>query len=259
MKARNKGVVVFVSSSGAAPYMGAYEVFKTTQVELCNTLSAELEGTGVITYSIGPGLVKTETAQRGIELVSSLMGITLDEFYEINEKFILDVEMAGVGFAVSVVNGARYNGQEIGSIQAFHDAGILERIPGASSVATPLIEIDTMLQNMRSIVDVFNEQYYGWLSRSLFERQWVLRDFKKTVGVSADNFLHLISTILVSLEKNDLVAVVECKPWLEKLKVYYLHQHKLLQGFEKDSKKLEVNSQILLGWVNDLQTMIDML
>lgn len=38
MKDRNSGTIVFVSSSGAAPFMGAYEVFKTTQVELCNTL-----------------------------------------------------------------------------------------------------------------------------------------------------------------------------------------------------------------------------
>ena len=34
MKRQNKGTIVFVPSSGAAPYMGAYEVFKTSQVEL---------------------------------------------------------------------------------------------------------------------------------------------------------------------------------------------------------------------------------
>ena len=42
--------------------MGAYEVFKTAQVELSNTLAMELEGTGVLTYTVGPGLVKTQTA-----------------------------------------------------------------------------------------------------------------------------------------------------------------------------------------------------
>jgi hypothetical protein len=40
-------VFVFASSSGAAPYMGAYEVFKTAQVELANTLSAEIQDSGV--------------------------------------------------------------------------------------------------------------------------------------------------------------------------------------------------------------------
>lgn len=34
MLKRNSGIIVLVPSSGAAPYMGAYEVFKTSQVEL---------------------------------------------------------------------------------------------------------------------------------------------------------------------------------------------------------------------------------
>ena len=47
MKERKSGTIVFVSSSGASPYMGAYEVFKTVQVELSNTLAMELENSGV--------------------------------------------------------------------------------------------------------------------------------------------------------------------------------------------------------------------
>ena len=80
MKARGSGVLVFVSSSGASPYMGAYEVFKTAQVELSNTLAMELEGPGVLTYTVGPGLVKTQTAMSAIETVAKNMGMTTDEF-----------------------------------------------------------------------------------------------------------------------------------------------------------------------------------
>ena len=58
MKRKNSGAIVFVSSSGAAPFMGAYEVFKTAQVELGTTLFGELENTNINVYSIGPGLVK---------------------------------------------------------------------------------------------------------------------------------------------------------------------------------------------------------
>ena len=47
---RKHGVFVCVSSSGAAPFMGAYEVFKTTQVELSNTISSEVDGTGVFAF-----------------------------------------------------------------------------------------------------------------------------------------------------------------------------------------------------------------
>ena len=105
MKTKNSGTIVFVSSSGAAPFMGAYEVFKTAQVELCNTLYGELENTNINVYSIGPGLVKTETAMREIEVVSSHLGMTTEEFYEMNERHILGVEEAGTGFALSVLSG----------------------------------------------------------------------------------------------------------------------------------------------------------
>lgn len=106
--------------------MGAYEVFKTAQVELCNTLSGELEKTKIKTFSIGPGLVKTETAMNGIEIVSNMMGMTTDEFYTMNENHILGVEEAGCGFALSVLLADKYNGLEIGSIQVLIDFGLLE-------------------------------------------------------------------------------------------------------------------------------------
>jgi NAD(P)-dependent dehydrogenase (short-subunit alcohol dehydrogenase family) len=48
MLKKNHGTFVCVSSSGAAPYMGAYEVFKTSQVELSNTISAEIESSASV-------------------------------------------------------------------------------------------------------------------------------------------------------------------------------------------------------------------
>lgn len=102
MLEQKSGVLAFVPSSGAAPYMGAYEVFKTSQVELSNTLTGELEGTGVITYSISPGMVKTDTANKAITEIAPLYGKTVDEFYKMNEHVLLSVEEAGAGFAASV-------------------------------------------------------------------------------------------------------------------------------------------------------------
>ncbi len=104
MLKRKKGVIVFLPSSGAAPYMGAYEIFKTAQVELSNTLVAELESTGVITYSVGPGIVKTETAQKAIEVLAPLYGKSTSEFYLMNENYLLSSEEAGAGIAASELN-----------------------------------------------------------------------------------------------------------------------------------------------------------
>ena len=259
MKQRNSGVIVFISSSGAAPYMGAYEVFKTAQVELCNTLAGELEDTNIITYAIGPGLVKTETAQKAIETVSASMGISLTEFYKMNEKHILDAETAGVGFALSVIHAEKYRGQEIGSIQALMDAGVFENAIDTSQLDVSTINAEDLVASIKNIVDTFDEQYNGWLKRSLFERQWVLRDFKKTVGMSADSFQKRMSIILDLSEKASFTALAEHKSLFGKLKEYYTRQHKLLQSYEKNPEKRKENSQIIRNWMSELQIVIDML
>ncbi len=111
MKKRNSGTFVFVSSSGAAAFMGPYEIFKVAQIELCNTLSLELENTSIYSYTIGPGLVKTETAMKSIEIVARNMDISLDDFYEMNKAHIISAEEAALGFALSVLRAEEYNGQ----------------------------------------------------------------------------------------------------------------------------------------------------
>ena len=113
----NHGVFVCVSSTGTA-FLGGYETFKAAQVHLANTLDAELEGTNVIAYTIGPGLVPTETASEAVAQLAPLMGISVSEFFEMNKSAVLSVEEAGAGFAVSILFAEKFRGQEISSMQA---------------------------------------------------------------------------------------------------------------------------------------------
>jgi NAD(P)-dependent dehydrogenase (short-subunit alcohol dehydrogenase family) len=260
MKKQNKGTIVFVPSSGAAPFMGAYEVFKTAQVELCNTLAGELEGTEIVTYSIGPGLVKTETAQRGIEVVVRRMGISTEEFYQMNESKMLDAESAGTGFAISVALAAQYNGQEIGSIQALIDAKVFA---GQTEERAPL-ELDEKRQNelkaaMSRIIKTYHEQYDGWLKRNVFERQWILRDFKKTVGMPVDDMKKKTELMSYDLQQNDLWRLRVFKSDLKRLKTYYERQYMLLQGYEKNPQKLRENSDIIISWLHDIESVLNVL
>lgn len=251
MRRRNEGVIVFVPSSGAAPYMGAYEVFKTAQAELCSTLSGELEGTGICTFSIAPGLVKTETAMRGIETVARRMGMTTDEFYAMNGDHMLTAEEAGCGFACAVLHAERYNGQEIGSIQALLDCGVLGRAEDGDT-SRPGIAGREQRELLGRIAAIYREQYAGWKERNIFERQWVLRDFKKTVGVSAEQFEHDILRLEQELAEQEGPKPGAYREQLQSLKRYYQRQYKLLQGFEKDPAKLKENSAVLLSWVDML-------
>lgn len=249
MKKRNSGCIVFVSSSGAAPYLGGYEVFKTAQAEFSSTLALELEGTNIYAYTIAPGLVKTATAEKSIEVVASKMNVPLEQFYQMNADFILDAEIAGKGFAVSVLKADEYHGQEISSIQALHDfdsQGKENVLQGKEDVSTQEIE------RIKKIIDTFQSQYSGWQERNIFERQWVLRDFKKCVGQSADAVQKEFQNIENAIENNDGLRVIP-KNLLEKLKLYWQRQLKLLQGFEKNSNRRAENSKIIQGWIDDIQ------
>lgn len=257
---RNSGIIVFVPSSGAAPYMGAYEVFKTAQVELCNTLAGELEGTNIITYSIGPGLVKTETALKGIETVANLMGITIEQFFQMNEKHLLSVESAGAGFAASVVLAHKYNGQEIGSIQALMDAQIIIS-ENKENKTLELNEVEKvkLFDILSRIIKTYNEQYSGWLERNVFERQWVLRDFKKETGLSTEQMKDEMNSIFGTLQGDDWSCLHNYLQTIRKLQNYYKHQLNLLSKYEKNEQTLKENTKIINEWIDDLDVIMDIL
>lgn len=260
MKEKNTGTLVFVPSSGAAPYMGAYEVFKTSQVELANTIAAELEQTDINVYSIGPGLVKTGTAVEQIKKIADYMGVSPEELYAVNEKHILDVESAGVGFAVSVAMAKRYKGQEIGCIQALMDSGIIKREDAGAQKESPVpLDGEAVRAHLSNILSVYEEQYEGWLKRNLFERQWVMRDLKKVMKLSAEQVRDRLKHCEALAEQGAYGEISKDKDLFGMLKVYWEHQLKLLKGYEKDPAKLEENSKIICGWIEEIESVTGLL
>ena len=244
MKRRGSGTFVFVSSSGAAAYMGAYEIFKTAQGELAGTLAQELEGTGIRSYTIGPGLVKTETARRSIAVVAAKMGLSEEAFYEMNKEHIISVEDAALGFALSVLHADEYNGQEIGSLQVLN--GLVPK--GNDDAAALRVDAETLGR----VVRTFGEQYKGWKERNVFERQWVLRDFRKCVGRPADE----VQARMQELAQSGGLLTADDRSLLEALVRYWQHQDQLLQSFEKNQQKRQEFSRTIHGWIADLQALL---
>ena len=248
MKARNSGALVFVSSSGASPYMGAYEVFKTAQVELANTIAMELEGANVFAYTIGPGLVKTQTAMSAIETVSASMGMSLDAFYEMNSKHILGADAAGLGFALSAANAERYHGQEIGCIQVLMDSGLYANETAEAAASAVSGEDAALFARIR---ETFAGQYDGWQKMNIFERQWVFRDFKKAMGISTDQAQEDLMRMANTIASGSAVSQKD-RAMLDSLRQYWEHQLALLRGYEKNPAKLEENTRIIHGWIDDI-------
>lgn len=255
MMENNQGVLVFTPSSGAVAYMGGYEVFKTAQVELANTLAAELEDTGLSVFSIGPGLVKTQTAMQGIEKVAPLMGISTDEFYHMNRENIVSAEEAGTAFAVSLLFAKKYHGQEIGGIQALIDAGILEK--SDKQISAAFCEEGRTL--LTAIVQTFDEQNDGWKKRNVFERQWMLRDFKKHAGRSDDEMANALHQYQIAYTQKDSERLSGLSALLASLSGYYQHQLEMMQGYIKDSEKRQEYDSYIKKWLKDIETMERML
>ncbi|RPJ21386.1 MAG: SDR family NAD(P)-dependent oxidoreductase [Chloroflexi bacterium] len=257
MLKRNHGVFACVSSTGTA-FLGGYETFKAAQVHLANTLDAELEGTGVSAYTIGPGLVPTETASKAISQLAPQMGMTVDEFFTQNKGAVLSVEEAGAGFAASVVFARKFRGQEISSIQALKAADINygreaeEQSAGIDAEKQKYSEED--LQQLRASCEAVHltlrEQSEDWKRRSLFERQWVIRDFRKTAGMPVEEWLETLR----QLEENLGHGMVS-RPPLEKLAGYYNHLAELAKGYEKDPLKLEENLRHVYRWRDEVETL----
>ena len=251
---RQHGTFVCVSSIGTA-YLGGYETFKAAQVHLSNTLDAELEGTGVNAFTIGPGLVMTETASKAIERLAPLMGLTVGEFFKLNNKFMLSPEEAGAGFAVSILFAERFKGMEISSIQAIKAADISF---GSSEAVSFKINSKKRIQAQdlcSRVRKTLQEQYDGWKQRSLFERQWVIRDFKKTAGMSAEEWLGELDRLEASL-KCDVKIVY---PPIEKLTGYYNHLAELAKGYEKNAEKLQEDLKHVYRWRDEADMLAKLL
>jgi len=251
MVARRHGVFACVSSSGAAPYMGPYEVFKTAQVELANTIAAEVEGTGVRAFAIGPGIVRTPGFMEGGSKVAALMGISTEELLEMNKSALLTVEEAGVGFAGSIALAERYDGSETSSIQVLRDIGIVSTAEEAKVSPSGSPQSSQLLDE---VVATYAEQSKGWKERNLFQRQWVYRDFKKQTGMSVDEMGAELGNIANSLKGGKVSE--KTIGTLNKLGEYYKHQQGLLQGFEKDPRKLQENLKEIQTWIDEIQSLI---
>jgi NAD(P)-dependent dehydrogenase (short-subunit alcohol dehydrogenase family) len=251
MVARRAGVFVCVSSVGEA-FMAAYESCKNAQVHLARALDAELEGSGVIAFTIGPGLVPTATAQAGVAKIAPLYGMTIEEFYATNKASFLSVEAAGAGFAAAIALATEFKGIETDSRTALLAVGIEmfeSQVPAGNTLTAE--QNQQALALCKSVRTTLSEQSAGWMKRPLFEKQWMLRDFKNFTGLTVEQWLENLQKLENSLEMKDMGQLARVIIPLEKLAGYYQHMQDLAKGYIKDPKVRQEQLAIVQGWQED--------
>ncbi len=256
---RKSGGVIVFNPSAPGPYMSAYEIFKSAQVELISALDVELAETGVVVFGVAPGFVKTDTCVKAVEIVASSMGMTADEFYATAADIMTDAETAGAGYAVSIVNAEKYRGQVTSSYEVLLGAGLLDTAPRAASAPAPSGDMEKLLPLIADIASVFEEQYNGWMKKNMFFRQFVLNDFKKQTGMPAEAFKRKLASLYAGAQAGQWGDVTASKDMFVKLQGLYAHQRDLLQSFEKDPQQLQSDTALMNGWIEDLRRLIDAL
>jgi NAD(P)-dependent dehydrogenase (short-subunit alcohol dehydrogenase family) len=260
MLKRNYGVLVFVSSFGGA-YMAAYETFKRAQVTLADTLADELEETGVIAFTIGPGQVLTQTLEDAAKKLAPMYGKTPEEFINMNQGAIIPVEAAGAGFAAAIALAPQFKGLETTSLQALIAAEIKipEETGKESQIALSEEQMNQALQLCRAVRRTLAEQSEGWKKRNLFERKWVINDFNRNTGLPIDKWLDALSSLEQSLEAHDLTALKAPNIQLGKIANYWKHQTDLAKGYTKNPEQLQEQLKILGQWWETTEKLANLL
>jgi hypothetical protein len=185
------------------------------------------------------------------------MGMSVEQFFEMNKGAVLSVEEAGAGFAVSILFAEKFRGQEISSIQALKAADINFGAAGTENESAAM-NADKRSQAhalCEAVYVTLKEQSNGWKSRSLFERQWVIRDFKKTAGMPVEEWLLTLERLKENLQGQNPVST----PALEKLAGYYEHLAELAKGYEKDQTKLQENLKHVYDWRDEVKHLANIL
>ena len=247
---RNSGVFVCVSSVGG-PYVGPYEVLKRAQVELANTISSECEGTGVISFTIGPGFVPdTDGAKEQITKIARMMGKTVEEFEEMSKAALISVEAAGAGFAAAVALASHFRDQEISSLEALQVAGIqwaenTQPSTGRVLTAEELVQAKDKCHVLRSGLE---ERFRQWQSLGLFHRQWIRRDFSNRTGMLVEEVLDKIHEFEQKLESAKAETLITSEVPFPRLADYFGHLQELTKSNVKDEKVLDEQVLLQQNW-----------
>ncbi|MDD5368725.1 MAG: hypothetical protein PHQ40_06565 [Anaerolineaceae bacterium] len=108
---------------------------------------------------------------------------------------------------------------------------------------------------MRGLVLLAQTFLQGWLKRSIFERQWMLCDFKQHAGMPVDQAEEALKDLEGCLETKETTGLDRLRATVASIEEYYQHYQSLTQGSVKDPEKAREWTAIIQGWRETAQSL----
>jgi hypothetical protein len=99
----------------------------------------------------------------------------------------------------------------------------------------------------------------SWQQRSIFERQWLNRAFKKHAGLSTAQWLELLEKVEDAAESRDGAALATMSLPLNGLADYYGYLYTAAEGYVKDPAQRQEQLRIVRGWQEDVENLAALL
>ena len=109
----------------------------------------------------------------------------------------------------------------------------------------------------QKVLQTFAQQSGHWKKRNMIQKSWILQDFNKVTGMSADEMLQALKNLGDKLEMNR--PTEEFKEPLKQLAEFYKHQQEGLKGMEKFSQKQRENQAMIEQWIIDVKALLETL
>jgi hypothetical protein len=177
----------------------------------------------------------------------------------VQNQFI-SVEAAGAGFAAAVALADQFAGQETASIAALLAAGI--EIPGRQNGLSGRFGTDQLKQIQclgHQVYTTLAQESATWQERSIFERQWLNRTFKKYAGMSTEQWLEKLEKLEGAAESEESMAGFSMSLPLKGLANYYGYLYKAAEGYVKDPADRETQLGIVQGWQEEVERLAALL
>ncbi|MHB0987646.1 MAG: SDR family NAD(P)-dependent oxidoreductase [Bellilinea sp.] len=271
MIARQRGVIVNMTSVDAMPGLSAYIASKQAIVGFSQSLAVEVGAQGVRVIAFVPGMVDTPGIHSVAERLPSLLGMTREQFLSLplHQAYAgpMPADHAGAATAFLVAAMAdKYHGETVTGYEVLERCGFLQapaanitadtppqpaREPAPSISHTQTIEQALVL--IQRLQDVIEETETGFNRLPVFVRPMARGGFKKKTGQSPEDWARILAGLASQLEgvavagptaKQTLTTgLPDLLTSLGKLRTYFQEVPDEMARFSRDSELLRRVSQ----------------